>query len=48
MGNRYSAEQKVQFEPYRVQMDRAVNDRDYNDFLQVRDKISADLVGGVP
>lgn len=43
MGSGYSAEQKKQFEPYRLQIDKAINDREYLEFAKTRDKFVAEL-----
>ena len=48
MGSGYSAEQKKQFEPYRVYIDKAINDRDYREFVQTRDKLNTDFQAKKP
>lgn len=48
MGGGYSAEQKKAFEPYRMMIDKAINDRDYSEFIATRDRFTADLKRKVP
>lgn len=39
MGGEYSAEQRKAFEPYRIKMDKAINDNEFNTFITVRDQL---------
>lgn len=48
MGGGYSAEQQKTFEPYRMMIDRAINDKDYADFVLQRDRFVSDLKKKVP
>lgn len=43
MGSGYSAEQKKDFDPYRMLIDKAVLDPTFTEFQLVRDKLCADL-----
>jgi hypothetical protein len=44
MGSGYSAEQKKEFEHYKMLMNKAINDgQQYQDFRQVRDALSKHL-----
>lgn len=39
MGGEYSAEQRKAFEPYRIKMEKAINDSEFNVFVTVRDQL---------
>lgn len=48
MGSGYSAEQRKEFEPYHILIDKALTDKEYHQFQNVRNKLCTELTAKKP